>query len=75
MFLSPSGESQVSEEEGGCEVWIGSCEGHRAVLSVVGYSGQFVSLEVNTKFFDCTVSTQRAQAFHCSVYHVLLRVS
>ena len=49
VFLSPSGESQVSEEEGGCEVWIGSCEGHRAVLSVVGYSGQFVSLEVSTK--------------------------
>ena len=48
MVFSPAVESLsgLSEEEAGCEVWVASCDAHRAVLSVVGYSGQFTSLEV-----------------------------
>ena len=48
LLFSPSGESLsgLSEEEAACEVWVATCDAHRAVLSVVGYSGQFTSLEV-----------------------------
>ena len=51
LVFSPSGESLsgLSEEEAGCEVWVASCNAHRAVLSVVGYCGQFTSLEVTNR--------------------------
>ena len=53
LVFSPSVESLsgLSEEEAGCEVWVASCDAHRAVLSVVGYCGQFTSLEVTLGFW------------------------